>query len=439
MLRRSLCCLKWHALTRKKKESVSSKHHVMLPDRHDKDGEKPTDQIPEWKRSDVQVSGLLLVAVMVLLAYNHVSTHSSSLRVEDHGRVRGISNRREDINLLPSSVNTSPSSSPPSLPTEVKKRPQKRPESGYTLLVSFFATKNPPDHYSELLGALRANIANPVLTEVAVLYEPLDGMGCADLAVTLRSRTFFGTDKGMDTLQKKLRCIPWVSGQPTYKTMFQYASEQPDGYFRGATVVVANTDIVFDESLANLPPVEQEAYVLSVNHKPDPAIYEAATGTSLCDTPTTQDNRCPWPGWKKANTRSWDAFVLRPPLPERFSDAAAANGAPLDVFMNMVGGENRAKCGLEAAGLEVLNACMYVRTQHWHRCSQQMHNGGGKVHNDDRQCDGRTYPCMMYYYGPATTHVIDSSKICKGWLSKQGTKTLRGKAGKMNNQRTTVL
>ena len=400
-----------------------------MPQRHV--DEKPNAEIPGW---DVLCCAGLAAAVLLLLAHNHSSTSAIAKTFDEHGRLNHdhAQLRAAGLPAAASAHGRNNSSARHSLLPPPAQAGAKRPEDGYTLLVSFFATANPPGHYPELLGALRANIANPAVDEVAVLYEPLDGMGCADLLVTLSSRSIPGFDGGIgkSSGEEKLKCIPWTNGQPTYATLFEYASVQPNGYFRGATVIVANVDIVFDESLLSMPPVEHEVYVLSVNHAPDPATYEAATGKPLCGQATTRDDRCPWPGWKKANTRSWDAFVFRPPLPDGFADAAVAKGAPLDVVMNAVGAENRAKCGLEAAGLEVLNACMYVRTQHWHRCSQQMHSDAGKV-DIHKECDGRTYPCMMYYYGPAATHVIDASKICRDWRAKQGMATLRGKAGQI--------
>jgi hypothetical protein len=313
-----------------------------------------------------------------------------------------------------------------------------RPEFGFTLLVSFFASQQPPDHYPELMGALRTNLANPALRQVVVLYEPLEAMGCVQLRETLG----FGDDSGgasgptaaANSESTHFTCVTWGAGQPTYKDMFEYASLQPDGYFHGATVVVANTDIVFDASLAQIPTVQDEVFILSVNTPPDSAVYEAAVGRSLCKTTTTPDARCPWPGWKNANTQSWDAFVLRPPLPTGFAATAKKKGVDLGVFMNAIGAENRVKCGLEAAGIEVLNACMYVRMQHWHRCTKQMHhaedidgNREAKVITSGKVCDGKTYPCMMYNYGPKAHHVINS-QVCLKYTG-QFVETTRGKQG----------
>ena len=143
------------------------------------DGKSDKTESWWWKQWDVQVSVFLAVAVLVLLAYNH----SSTLEVPVEGLSTGHSkaNRNRVSSSLPSG----------------KKGGQKRPEYGFTLLVSFFAATSPPDHYPELLGALRANIANPAVDEVAVLYEPLAEMGCAELAVTLSSRSIPGFDGGI--------------------------------------------------------------------------------------------------------------------------------------------------------------------------------------------------------------------------------------------------
>lgn len=301
--------------------------------------------------------------------------------------------------------------------------PPQADAGGITLMISFFASNGDHaghPHYDEMLGAIRANILNAgVLSEMVVMFEPSKEIKCADFV-----KSVTGPLKG-ETLVP-LRCHEQAGGQPTYFDLFTYANTQPDGAFKGSTVILANADIVFDKTLAHLPAVDpSEGYILSVNVKPDATMYQKAVGKPMSSQTTTPDARCPWPRWKNANTKSWDGFVIRPPLPKDFEATAAATGNTLKIFPNQIGAENRAKCALQKNGLEVINICLYVRVQHYHRGTQQMHHeSGDKTGGVD--CNGASYPCQGYLYGPKEWHVVDSNVCAK--YHDQHTSTPRGKA-----------
>eukprot|EP01079_Euglenida_sp_SAG-EU17-18_P009991 gene9990-1801_t len=278
---------------------------------------------------------------------------------------------------------------------------------GITLLINFFgntSTSHGPARYAELLGAIRANIVNPAVSELVVLF---DGH-CPWLEHAL-----LGPLRGVPRAQ--LACSEHT-GQPTYADMFGFALEQADRNFHGTVVVISNADVVFDQSLAQLPPVPPYiAYLLSVNAQTEAGLYLQMVGFPFCKKDKHwSDNRClsPADGHRRHRPHpvygpfsdSWDAVALRiRELPRDFAERARVHRFPLDVHMNQFSAEQRMKCGLEAAGLVVLNACLWVRMQHFHHCGDKTGLGGTKKLLRNRVplrlCPAHTFPCMLSSYG----------------------------------------
>jgi len=285
-----------------------------------------------------------------------------------------------------------------------------------TLLISFFSAPASKRH-DEFIGAILANILNPALSELVVLYEGK----CAELEARLLERI---KELAPGGVRCKLTCQQ-AGSQPTYADMFRYSSVQPDGPLVGGVVIVANVDVVFDDSLAQLPRLTGlSAYALSINSKTNLVHYLQATGfATMCHgKKAVRDGRCPF--WSQQSgygpsTMSWDGFAFRAlALPADFAERADAAGSALDTVMNLIGAENRAKCGLEAAGVSVYNACIWVRLQHYHHCGGLSHNNT-EISKPNKACDRSTYPCMMMYSGTipdgktVAVPVVDTS-MCRG-------------------------
>lgn len=327
-------------------------------------------------------------------------------------------------------------------------------EQTYTLINSFWANtpgsecigmnnnKYPPRQpcairHNEVRGAMRANLLNSALAELVVLYEARPDDGCDEMKAALLRTIPTGR------YHAKLTCVSQDT-QPTYAELFEFANTQPAGPFVGNVVIVGNADAVFDKSLSQMPPVGGKyAYALTINKKVNRTQYlDAMSDDEVCPSIKTsnefrgegvdqtgawfrgtkvRDDRCPWKGQgnsKGPAATSFDAFVFRPPLPPGWQQRAAAL-SPLDLPMNRLGMENRAKCGLEAAGLTVLNACFWVRLMHYHKCAWYSHDDSAFVEAPDPKCDRATYPCMLYSNGPTSPmgswkgSPVVSTDVCK--------------------------
>lgn len=236
--------------------------------------------------------------------------------------------------------------------------------SNITLLTSLFKpSKTKNEHVKELFGALAVNLMNPHIYQVHVLLEASE-QGCSDFPQMVADNV--PSDRGImdDIGLQKLRCAP-VEKQPTYAEFFRYANDA----LAGRTVVLANTDIAFDETLGLLDEGYladgAHAMVLSVLTPPYSSQYSA-----LFDSECPSKSRCAagkFDGFVWAGN-SWDAYVFRAPLP------STMNLSRVDHVMNLLGGENRAAYEIEVAGgLELSNPCYHVHAYHWHCMGEKMH------------------------------------------------------------------
>ena len=212
-----------------------------------------------------------------------------------------------------------------------------------TLVVSHFAvnTNRTPAHYPEIEQALAANLQLPLLGEVFVMYDHSPPGGCKQLAARLQGRVRIR--RAMGKLVCRERRL-----QPTYEQMFAFASERLQ---RNRLILIANADVVFDETLAQLPPTPR-GHVMTM---------------------TVNDNgRCRWQSRNVPFVMSWDAWAFRPPLPAgvRSAAAMAAFHTMGGFTMNAPHAENRAACALTLGGVTLHSACLLVRLQHVHNESK---------------------------------------------------------------------
>mmetsp|Transcript_60325 Transcript_60325/g.187183 ORF Transcript_60325/g.187183 Transcript_60325/m.187183 type:complete len:453 (+) Transcript_60325:108-1466(+) len=265
-----------------------------------------------------------------------------------------------------------------------------------TLLTSLFLPRSDTNaHSRELFAALAVNLWNPYIGEVRLLMEtpeqggwgqPLSPGACEGLQLRARLQCLVQRSPGQKTcdevpalladatgeqatMMSKLSCVP-VPRQPTYADFFRYAITA----LAQRNVLLANTDVVFDESLGLIEPGPLESgaigHVLSVTPPPYASQYSKVLGRDCDSFP-----RCTigeFNGWSLGGS-SWDAFVLHPPFP-RGMDLER-----LEHTMNLMGAENHAAYQLEqGAGVALSNPCMHVHAFHWH-CL------GGKMHGPQEQ------------------------------------------------------
>ena len=211
-----------------------------------------------------------------------------------------------------------------------------------TLLTSHFALRDPTkaSHYSEIEAAMRANLLNPALAEMVVVYEPLPNDGCADLRERLLASWFLENLQAHRSLLPTVTCYTWEGPQPSYLDMLRFAETPPapsasPAYqggqgrrFDAETIVLANADVVFDYTLDRLPQLLRrgtDVFVLSVNAPPNATLVVAAvTNTSAHQVGVLAlgnishqawfQGQCPAPvdhmSWFGL-THSWDAFVFQ--------------------------------------------------------------------------------------------------------------------------------
>jgi hypothetical protein len=280
--------------------------------------------------------------------------------------------------------------------------------STFTMLTTLYLT-DISQHTVECLAALATNLDVPHIGSIHILIEAEedeclsedsdpDANQTEQLALQLNDAA--GTDDTCDPLisalmrfgfstrnREKLTCIP-VHGNPTYADFTRYMNE----HLRGMQVLLTNSDIVFDATLADVKVDElqggKKVYVLSVK----PPLYHNPTTHQSCHT-TNRCNLGMVEGWNGTGN-SWDTYVLVPPLP----DMDLSN---VQHPMNLIGAENSYAYTLHLRGqIKLVNMCQEVNAIHWH-CAKKSHG------------DWSAYPVQPERYGnlmPSATGNQDCSQ-----------------------------
>jgi len=242
------------------------------------------------------------------------------------------------------------------------------------LLISLYMPDQGHPHLKETYAAAATNVDNPLISSVHVLLEA-PGHACSTLGSKL-SEAVGREVKGLS----KMVCV-MVTTQPTYGDLLRYARSN----ITTGTLLLANADIVFDETIAHVGNFSSadEAYVLSVKAPSYDGSFKEIFG-SQCKMSAT---RC----WSWA--MSWDVFVMQTPLRDGLF------GTCLEFPMNMLSAENLAAGALAyGAGLKLKNPCGIVNAWHWHCFSGKMHAtkrigadfcAGEKMHKSVL----KTWPC----------------------------------------------
>jgi len=245
------------------------------------------------------------------------------------------------------------------------------------LTVSFVPENDNNLHIHEVYAAIAINLQNKFISDVYVMTESDCGTFSQAFRQTLarmanRTRILYKS-------YRKFWCVPSPTGhQPTYEDLFKYANTT----LAGKLVLLANADIVYDETLnrvvANnhsklVDPLTNEpiAYVLSMKKPPDGSKYLEVFGKECrCNAHTTCFATCTIGTWQHGwplGGNSWDAYIFATPLPSAF------NLAHTRLPMNYNGAESMPAYQLLASGVQLYNPCFFINAFHWHYQGWKMH------------------------------------------------------------------
>ena len=181
----------------------------------------------------------------------------------------------------------------------------------FVLIQGFYETIEP--RKSEILTALKANLANPILEKIVLLYESAGAIRDGELPT-------------LDKVSDKLEIVPF-SSQPLYSDFFEYANTK----LVGKKCIIANTDI---EIAFNFDFEVAQIYTLTR--------YEA-------DGTKPQIDRY---------TRSHDCFIFTSPL--------NFDLGKIRIHQNKWGSESVMIATLIEAGYRLSNPCLSLKIIHHH-------------------------------------------------------------------------
>ena len=188
----------------------------------------------------------------------------------------------------------------------------------FVLMVSFYCEANPTRAH-ELLTCLERNLANPLIGEVHVLVEHRKP-----------GRRYYLVQEYPVFAHSKIRLVDH-GRRASYRDFFDRANKK----LSGRRVVVANTDIFFDASLAQLDSVSLDGKFLCL---------------SRWDVQADGNARL------FAHTYSQDAWIFQTPLRTFKSD----------LFIGLPRSDNRIAWEAQRAGLVVSNPSHTIRAYHLH-------------------------------------------------------------------------
>ena len=165
-------------------------------------------------------------------------------------------------------------------------------ESGLHVISTFFHGKYHKRRFSEIVATLLANLENPYVRAVHLLWEK-------------ENPAQYVTSPA---LRKKL-VLTQVQGQPTYARLFNYTNNVLQ---RGTIAVITNADIYFDSSLRCLRSVTPDNQHWNSTKRLVLAL--SRRHTTLCGGKTDLNSH-----WDlcKEYIHSHDAFVFAPPVSRR--------------------------------------------------------------------------------------------------------------------------
>jgi len=180
------------------------------------------------------------------------------------------------------------------------------------ILLTGFYNDPDPHRRGELLECIKRNAANEWIDEVRVFIE--DETAPEEISAD----------------QPKLKLIP-LGRRVTFRFLFDYANEN----LKGQTVMVANADIFFDESLRRLNGYDLNSKLLCLSRWD----VQANGATVFFEHPSSQD-----------------AWIFRAPIPEM----------NCDFHLGLPACDNRLAWEAEQAGLQISNPARTLHANHLH-------------------------------------------------------------------------
>lgn len=222
--------------------------------------------------------------------------------------------------------------------------PEER-SGGVHVVTTFFHGSYVDRRFSEVVASLVANLENPYISFVHVLWEKEDPTQYIE--------------RNGPHLLKKLVAIETKS-QPTYAKLFTYVNSALD---RGAVAIVTNADIYFDSALRCLkgPDPSSDANALSPSQR---SVYALSRRHTLLCGRVKADHQGVFDLCEQYK-HSHDAFVFAPPVPDRVISQT-------NHFQNRYGGENIVIYEFTRSKFRVSNPCKKVHAIHLH-CSADRH------------------------------------------------------------------
>jgi hypothetical protein len=220
---------------------------------------------------------------------------------------------------------------------------------------------------AEFIECVRRNASNEHIDQITVFLE--------DLLSPVDAQTRFPA-----LAHPKVHLV--AHGQRlTYEDLFEYANR----FLNGAGVIIANSDIFFDETLALLEEEPLVGRMLCLSRW-----EQAADGTSRhLDRPDSQD-----------------VWIFEPPLPR--IAARFCLGRP--------GCDNRLACEAERAGLLVSNPSRSVRARH-------LHNTGIRRYSERERLHGPTRLVPASFLEQRASAVASRNSPVNGFPSHRGFRT----------------
>jgi hypothetical protein len=192
---------------------------------------------------------------------------------------------------------------------------------GIYLFTSFYLDRDPL-RQAELVFCLRQNLANPAIDRIVLFLEP--NLDTAHLALLA---------------DKKIELVN-VPERPTYADFIDFANRN----CAGQTIILANSDIFFDDSLNCLNSLDMSGRFLVLTRWDVHVGVEGILSSRLFRRIDSQD--------------SW---IFQPPLPPFW--CAFALGTP--------GCDNQIAYEARQAGLQVANPALSIRSHHLHLSEQR--------------------------------------------------------------------
>jgi hypothetical protein len=184
-----------------------------------------------------------------------------------------------------------------------------------------------PERAQELVTCLERNAANPWIDEIHVFYDASAGGRAGPVR------------QALDRSEARLR---ETNGRPTYGDFFRYAQEE----LADEIVILANADIHFDQTLAQLSRFDWQGVLLAITR--DDFVGTESEGSS-------------------------DAWIFRAPLP-LFGESVTFGTICCDQVISFLALKQ---------GLRVENPCLSIRCTHLHQ-SQVRNRPGTSQHRPEQ-------------------------------------------------------